>query len=359
MLGVGFSLTMERGTLSVDGSMFEGGGQILRIALCISGLTGRPLNIRNIRVGRPKPGLARSHLAALKTFAKITNTRLDQVKVGTREFTLHPKALSAGVYTAECETAGSCSLMFQCLFPLLLKTGSTAVVRGGTDVHFSPPSYFVVNVLKPTLAKMGIEFEYRVDEYGFEPTGGGEVLVTPIQTDTIQPLVLLEKGEIVGVTGEILLSRGRPKPGNSPFDHAFGETVIQAITDHLALPNVELTIKEVSYPSRCAVVSLIAHTSTGCLFHSSILEASKQLDAGRLGINAANDLLRELNGDFTVDSHIQDQTVLFMALATGESRVKTCEPTDHTKGALHLVETLLGAQVSYQDGVLTVQGIGR
>lgn len=350
---------MERGTLTVDGSMFEGGGQILRISLCISGLTGRPLSINNIRVGRPKPGLARSHLAALKTFAKITNTRLDQVKVGTREFTLHPKALGAGHYTAECETAGSCSLMFQCLFPLLLKTGSTAVIRGGTDVHFSPPSYFVGNVLKPTLARMGIEFEYRVNEYGFEPSGGGEVLVTPIQTDTIRPLILLEKGEIEGVTGEILLSKGRPKPGTTLLDHSFGETVIQAITSQLGLPNIELTIKEVSDPSRCSVISLVAHTSTGCLFHSSTLEVCKQIDPGRLGITAANDLLREIGGDYTVDSHIQDQTVLFMALASGESRVKTCELTDHTKGALHLVETLMGAQVSYEEGVLVVQGVGR
>lgn len=350
---------MERGTLTVDGSIFEGGGQILRISLCISGLTGRPLSIRNIRVGRPKPGLARSHLAALKTFAKITGARLDQVRVGTREFTLHPKCLGAGHYSADCETAGSCALMFQCLFPLLLKTGSTAIIRGGTDVHFSPPSYFIVNVLKPTLARMGVNFEYQINEYGFEPSGGGEVLVTPIQTDLITPLILLEKGEVERVTGEVLLSRGRPKPGVTQLDHAFGEAVIEAIVTDLSLPNVEIVIKEVRDTDRCAVVSLVAHTTTGCLIYASVLEGSKQIDAGRLGHQAASSLKQELRGDFTVDSHIQDQVAIFMALATGESRIKTCELTDHTKGVLYLVEALLGARTSYEDGVLTVLGVGR
>lgn len=38
------------------------GGQVLRIALCLSALYKIPVKIDNIRAGRPKPGLAAQHL---------------------------------------------------------------------------------------------------------------------------------------------------------------------------------------------------------------------------------------------------------------------------------------------------------
>lgn len=41
---------------------FLQGGQVLRIALSLSTLYGIPIEIENIRAGRPKPGLAAQHL---------------------------------------------------------------------------------------------------------------------------------------------------------------------------------------------------------------------------------------------------------------------------------------------------------
>lgn len=38
------------------------GGQVLRVALSLSTLYGIPIEIENIRAGRPKPGLAAQHL---------------------------------------------------------------------------------------------------------------------------------------------------------------------------------------------------------------------------------------------------------------------------------------------------------
>ncbi len=48
--------------LRLDGSYGEGGGQILRSALALSLLTGRAVEIVNIRAGRPNPGLQAQHL---------------------------------------------------------------------------------------------------------------------------------------------------------------------------------------------------------------------------------------------------------------------------------------------------------
>ncbi|NUQ39039.1 MAG: RNA 3'-phosphate cyclase, partial [Caldilineales bacterium] len=50
--------------VQIDGSLGEGGGQVLRSSLTLSLLTGRPLRIERIRAGRKRPGLAAQHLAA-------------------------------------------------------------------------------------------------------------------------------------------------------------------------------------------------------------------------------------------------------------------------------------------------------
>ncbi len=48
--------------IRIDGSLGEGGGQILRTSLSLSLATGKPFRIDNIRSGRERPGLLRQHL---------------------------------------------------------------------------------------------------------------------------------------------------------------------------------------------------------------------------------------------------------------------------------------------------------
>ena len=50
--------------ISIDGSHGEGGGQVLRTALALSLVTGKPFRIDNIRAKRKKAGLLRQHLTA-------------------------------------------------------------------------------------------------------------------------------------------------------------------------------------------------------------------------------------------------------------------------------------------------------
>ncbi|MFY9345603.1 MAG: RNA 3'-terminal phosphate cyclase, partial [Planctomycetota bacterium] len=57
--------------LTIDGSLGEGGGQVLRTALALSLVTGQPFVIERIRAGRPKPGLARQHLTCVEAAAAV------------------------------------------------------------------------------------------------------------------------------------------------------------------------------------------------------------------------------------------------------------------------------------------------
>jgi RNA 3'-terminal phosphate cyclase (ATP) len=63
--------------LVIDGSIGEGGGQILRSALCLAAVTGRAVMVENIRTGRRRPGLAAQHLAAIRAVAEICRAGLE------------------------------------------------------------------------------------------------------------------------------------------------------------------------------------------------------------------------------------------------------------------------------------------
>ena len=51
--------------VEIDGSLGEGGGQVLRTALALSAITGKPITLENIRSGRKQPGLQAQHLASV------------------------------------------------------------------------------------------------------------------------------------------------------------------------------------------------------------------------------------------------------------------------------------------------------
>ena len=61
----------EAEMLQLDGSIGEGGGQILRSALALSLATGKPFRMDGIRAGRSKPGLLRQHLTAVEAAAAV------------------------------------------------------------------------------------------------------------------------------------------------------------------------------------------------------------------------------------------------------------------------------------------------
>lgn len=48
----------------IDGSLLEGGGQILRISSALSAILGIPIKIHSIRAGRSTPGLRPQHLTS-------------------------------------------------------------------------------------------------------------------------------------------------------------------------------------------------------------------------------------------------------------------------------------------------------
>jgi RNA 3'-terminal phosphate cyclase (ATP) len=170
--------------LTLDGSYGEGGGQILRTALSLSAVTGRPFRLTSIRAGRPNPGLLPQHLSAVRAIARITGAAVSGDRLGSNELSFSPShAPKAGAYTFDVAeiagrgSAGSVSLVLQTLLvPLTLaESVSTVVLRGGTHVEWSPSFDDLVNGYFPALRQIGFRVDAELKRWGWYPVGNGEI----------------------------------------------------------------------------------------------------------------------------------------------------------------------------------------
>ena len=182
----------------LDGSILEGGGQLIRTALSLSCIIKAPVEISQIRKNRPKPGLAAQHLAGARLVSMISGGTLKGDEIGSTELE-HTSGVFAlkSRYLADCGTAGAITLLLQVSLPCLVvpishaisnptegpraadKCDSTVVeYRGGTNVILSPPIDHTTHVFLPLLGRM-IEMRnslrISVLRRGFYPRGGGVV----------------------------------------------------------------------------------------------------------------------------------------------------------------------------------------
>jgi RNA 3'-terminal phosphate cyclase (ATP) len=164
--------------IHVDGSLGEGGGQVLRTALSLATVTGTPLQLDRIRAGRPKPGLAAQHLTGVWAAAALCNAQVQGDVLGSTTLTFIPQTPpEPGCYRFDVTTAGAVSLVLQTiLLPLALTPGESVVTLcGGTHVPFSPSFPYIQQVYLPAIAQMGISATVTLVKWGWYPQGGGEI----------------------------------------------------------------------------------------------------------------------------------------------------------------------------------------
>ena len=167
---------------AIDGSAGEGGGQILRTALVVSCVTGRPVKIDRIRAGRPNPGMRAQHVAAASALAAACGARTSGLRMGSTAMRFEPGKGAEGGNNGNrirCDvgTAGSTTLILSALVVAVSLRGRPleAVLTGGTDVAWSPTAGYTSLALREALLRMGIKFSMAVERRGYYPEGGGVV----------------------------------------------------------------------------------------------------------------------------------------------------------------------------------------
>jgi RNA 3'-terminal phosphate cyclase (ATP) len=184
--------------ITIDGSIGEGGGQVLRTALALSIATGRPLRVENIRSKRPKPGLLRQHLTAVQAATAVADAQVEGDAIGSTTLTFVPRAIRAGDYRFAVGTAGSATLVMQTVLPplLLASAESTLVLEGGTHNPWAPPFDFLQRAFVPLVNQLGPRVETTLRRPGFYPAGGGAFAVTVRPAKVLAALELTNRGEV-------------------------------------------------------------------------------------------------------------------------------------------------------------------
>merc|ERR1712066_34585 len=167
--------------LKIDGSMMEGGGQVIRISTALSICQGRDITVFNIRGGRPKPGLARQHACGVEAACRLRNgVTHNGVELGsqTMEIQCNNLVMSTDIREnvvehIDLKSAGSISLVLQTILPILVECENSLIqIKGGTRVDFSPwIDYFQMVFLK--MSKLDKIFKIDTVRQGFNPIGGG------------------------------------------------------------------------------------------------------------------------------------------------------------------------------------------
>ena len=183
--------------IELDGAVGEGGGQILRSALTLAMITGRPFRIRNIRANRAKPGLMRQHLVAVQAAQQICGGEAAGAALGCQDLTFVPGPVRGGDYEFAIGTAGSCTLVLQTVLPALLKADKPSTLRraGGTHNPMAPPVQFLQRAWCPRLAEMGARIDIHLERFGFYPAGGGVVLARVEPCAALRPRTWMTRGE--------------------------------------------------------------------------------------------------------------------------------------------------------------------
>lgn len=380
--------------VSLDGSTLEGGGQLVRVALSLSAITGVPVHIYNIRANRvPKGrlkagrggdshgnfsgrssakvegGLKESHLAALQFLAYHCDAYTEGAELNSRELTFIPgaggtkNAKQKGIKTSlvdfetntiRLQRPGSTMLILQAILPFLIfgrsrhflgnaenkgqrgqevegpETKFELTIHGGTNVSKSMSGEYVKDTLLPILRQIGIGgIEVEVVNRGWAGNVAstvGEVKVRvpypSVSEFSLPAFDLVDRGEIESISVAMVGDMGLPK-------EFFEKSLFNAVTEHIGVVPVSFETVDDSGDRRRFYLQVVAHAGESARLSRDFLGTGKmpknQAEAERMAYIAIQTVVRELKADLKrngcVDEFMQDQLVVFQALASGESRV--------------------------------------
>ena len=316
--------------LEIDGSIGEGGGQVLRTALSVACVLGKPIRISNIRAGRSQPGLKPQHLTVCKLLAQITDAKMSGAGIGSQEISFSSGEISGGEYSFDIGTAGSITLLLQAALPVLAhaKNPSKLAITGGTHVAFSPTFDYFSEVFLPAARKFGVNADVTMLSAGFYPKGGGKV-------------------EMEGKPSKLHSASFTPQERK----HAHYSIISSGLPPHVAereeqalvkmLEGKETSGKTERVSSPCAGNAITVWN--GFVGASSLGESGKP--AEKVAIEAAEALLREIGAGAAVDSRLADQLLIYAALAEGKSAYSTGKFTQHLKTNADVLSAMTGRNI--------------
>ncbi len=325
--------------ITIDGGFGEGGGQILRSALSLAALSGRKLKIDNIRPRRSRPGLQAQHISAVRAVNKVTKGSVSGAKRFSSGLEFEPGEVRAGRYSFETGTAGSTTLVFQTLLPVLCFADEESVVtiHGGTHNPGAPPVEYLTECFLPLVRRLGMDAEVELIRHGFYPKGGGAIraFLRPCRSPAYLELM-----------------------GDTDWGAPSCEVLISNLPEHVAeREQMELSERLGLDPASIATTVLPGEVGPGnALFIRYASQESSALITGfgqpgkkaeRVAKEASRQAKNFARSRAPVDPHLADQLLLPLALGQGGSFL-TSVVSEHTRTQAEVIRIFLDIIVSIE-----------
>jgi len=361
--------------LKLEGSYLEGGGSIARVALALSTITQNPFEITNIRKNRPQSGLKHQHLFCIKALEKLCNARTEGVSLGSTFLKYYPNKIEGKTIDIDIQTAGSISLFLQAI--LLPSIFADRTVRfniiGGTDGKWSAPLDYFKEVFLPQIQKYA-DIECKLIKRGYYPKGNGkvEIKINPKYKvsdfkdfnefyDNIKEkapkINLIEQGHLIQIKG---ISHASLTLQNANVVERQAKAAEVSLNNYKCPINIQMEYNKTSSTgSGITLWAIFSKDKDEIDLHNPIRLGADALGekgkrAENVGIEAANKLMKEINSKSSVDMHLADQILPFMALVSN-SRIKISEITNHTKTNIYTIEKFFGKtfEISHKDNIIS------
>lgn len=333
--------------IEIDGSFGSGGGQIIRTAVGLSALTGKPCRISNIRKNHPQPGLKAQHMKGVDAVGKLCDADVKGLEIGSETIEFIPKEIRHKDLSVDVGTAGSVTLVLQSLMiPMVhAKEDVKVEIRGGTHVKWSPTTGYFRHVFCEYLKMMGIEIGSETLSYGFYPKGGGGIRVI-VMPGRIKSIILTKRDHFSHVdawsNASQALSKGR-----------VAERQLESAGK--VIPMIKKNQKYVFSRSIGSGITMAAVYDNCTLGSSALGDRGKSSES--VGEEAATFLKKQIDSGACLDEHMADQILPYMAMAaesdSGDSQVTVARVTDHCKTNIWVIEKFLPVKFKIENNIIS------
>ena len=349
--------------LEINGNYGEGGGQIVRTALALSALTGKPFHAHDVRKGRKDGGLKSQHLHAVKGLEFLCDAKAEGVFLGSPELTFSPGRIVGKNINIDVGTAGSVWLLLQALLmPCCFADDKVKLtITGGTDGKWAVPWDYFTNVYLPVIRPFCKSIDAELVRRGYFPKGGGKVIlkVDPKYKlsefkdfDDLRRYVvgsgpkleLVERGILNGVYGLSHASNALEKAEVADRQASTARRILSRL-------DCPIKVEKAYYDTLCPGSGIVLYADYGNsrLGADSLGERGKRSES--VGEEAANNLLKEISSGAPVDSHLADNLIPWLIFG---GKIRVSEITEHTRTNIWVVEQFFGKLFDVKDNLISV-----